>query len=76
MATILINSIVRETEKAILVNCPVSWNANAPRNKDLWFPKSVFNKVGDRVAEVADWFINKAEITNSFHGYYMYFKTL
>jgi hypothetical protein len=72
---ILINNIERETEKAMLINCPVTWADNM-HQKSLWFPKSVIEVVSDRVAEVKDWFINKTEAANAFHGYQMHFETL
>lgn len=37
--------IVRETEKAVLIETLVSWNMAKPHKKELWLPKSVVVKV-------------------------------
>lgn len=41
MTTIFINSVERESEKAMLLNVNVSFNANTPKPRSIWFPKSV-----------------------------------
>lgn len=71
---IFINNVERESEKAMLVNCPVSWNANYYK-RSFWMPKSVISFINDNktIIEVADWFINKLAGQNAFHGYPMRF---
>lgn len=77
------NAIVKETEKAILLNVMVSWNGNT-RDKDIWFPKSLVSFVTFTDSEgkrrtnaiVPDWFIRKTESANAFHGYAMRFETI
>lgn len=75
-ANIFINNIARETEKALLVNCNVSFNANAPKAREIWMPKSVCgrtNKAGTML-EVEQWFLDKLSEQNAFHGYRMNFE--
>jgi len=77
MATnIIINGIAKESEKAICLICLVSYNANAPKERNIWMPKSVCKVVNEHVAEVADWFLAKTRDENAFHGYRMNFETL
>ncbi len=73
---IIYNSIVKESEKAICLNVPVSYNANAPKGRDIWMPKSLCTIFSERVAVVEDWFLAKLSEQNSFHGYRMNFETL
>lgn len=75
-ANIIINGITKETEKAICINCPVSYNANAPKGRDIWMPKSVCEIVNEQVAAVEDWFLAKLSEQNAFHGYRMNFETI
>lgn len=73
---IKVNSITKETEKAICVNVEVCWNNGNGKSKDIWFPKStceIINVNGEIHAVVADWMMNKTCIANTFHGYQMYF---
>jgi len=73
---IIYNSIVKESEKAICLNVPVSYNANAPKGRDIWMPKSLCTIFSERVAVVEDWFLAKLSEQNAFHGYRMNFETL
>lgn len=75
-ANICINNIVKESEKAILLNVPVSYNANAPKGRDIWMPKSLCSIVNEHVALVEDWFLTKLSEQNAFHGYRMNFEIL
>lgn len=71
--TIIINSIKKESEKAILVSLPVTWNSNM-HVKEMWFPKSVVSEMTMRTMDVKTWFIEKQEDANAFHGYKMRFE--
>jgi len=71
--TINIESVVKETAKAILLLCPVTWGNGSTRMKEIWFPKSVVKSVEGRSADVADWFVHKTEQANTFNGYIMSF---
>lgn len=73
---IYINNITKESEKAICINCPVSYNDNAPKGRDIWMPKSVCKITAEHIAEVADWFLAKTSEQNAFHGYRMNFETI
>ncbi|MCR5352399.1 MAG: hypothetical protein K6E35_07925 [Bacteroidales bacterium] len=73
---IIINGIVKESEKAICINAPVSYNANAPKGRDIWMPKSVASVISERIAVVEDWFLAKLSEQNAFRGYRMNFETL
>ena len=69
---VIFNKIERETEKAYLINFPVSWNANIhPRS--FWIPKScvMFYK---QTIGIADFLIRKLERDNAFKGYEMRFE--
>ena len=69
--TTTFNTIVRETEKAFLVNLPVRWADNCyPR--EFWFPKSVATIMGNMI-EIKDWFADKMSKENAYHGYQMNF---
>jgi len=68
---VIFNQIEKETEKAIMVNLPVSWNSNChPRS--FWFPKSCV-KMYKQTMEIATWMVEKMEKENAFHGYRMEF---
>lgn len=54
MTTIFINSVERESEKAMLLNVNVSFNANTPKPRSIWFPKSVIESINGSTAEVKD----------------------
>jgi predicted transcriptional regulator YheO len=73
--TIFINNIEKETEKALCINCDVTFNDNGFKARNIWFPKSVCQVVGEHIAEVEDWFILKVRQQNAFHGYLMTFNT-
>ena len=73
---IFTHEIVKETAKAVLVAVMVSWGEGAPREKQLWIPKSVIVSLREfnaekQVLEVKSWFIQKTESENAFHGYQM-----
>lgn len=68
---VLFNNIERETEKAMLINLPVSWNDNV-HARSFWFPKSCI-KVYQNTVEIATFIIEKMERENAFHGYQMSF---
>ena len=71
---IAFDRIERETEKAMLITAPVSWNGNMHR-KNFWFPKSVIEEVeNDKCMKVSTWFIDKLSKENAFKGYNMYFE--
>ena len=70
---ILIDGIERESEKAVLVKCPVSWNANM-QTRSFWFPKSCV-KVHERTMEVATFLLEKLSRDKAFKGYQMTFET-
>ena len=67
------NLIKRETEKAICLECRVSWGNGGNHVKELWFPKSQVTEMDKKqnIAYVNCWFVNKVEEQNSFHGYLM-----
>lgn len=73
---IVIESIARETEKAILVEAKVSYNDNLPKARTFWMPKSLVEMCEDsRLLKVEDWFLKKLSFENAFHGYHMEFNT-
>lgn len=72
---IFINKVEKETEKAICLNCDVTFNDNGYKARNIWFPKSVCSVVGEGIAEVEDWFLQKVSEQNAFHGYLMSFNT-
>lgn len=69
---ILIGSIEQESEKALKIDTIVKWSGSE-RHKSFWFPKSICKQIRKEAFEVQDWFINKLECENCFHGYFMYF---
>ena len=69
---VLFNYVEKETEKAILVNLPVSWNANIYARK-FWLPKSCV-KMYQHTMDIATWMVEKMEKENAFHGYTMSFE--
>jgi len=70
---VIFNNIEKETEKAVLVNLPVSWNMNM-HPKSIWFPKSCVKFYDGRTMAVATFLIEKLERENAFHGYAMRFE--
>lgn len=62
--------VLRETEKALLIEIKVCWNYNKWVARSFWFPKSVVTLNGEAI-EVATWFANKLCDKNTFHGYKM-----
>ena len=72
--TIFTNGISKESDKAILVKCLVSYNANANKEREIWMPKSVTANVTSNTIDVEDWFLNKLSSANAFHGYRMTFE--
>lgn len=73
--SIFFNSIVKETAKAVLVSVNVYFNANAPKAREMWMPKSVIVSQTESLLEVKSWFIEKQMNENAFHGYRMNFET-
>ncbi len=73
---IVVNRIVKETEKATCFNITVSWGEGKWIDKDIWFPKSaveVFEVNGDTHIAAADWIVAKISTQNAFKGYRMNF---
>lgn len=71
---IIYDKIERETEKAMQITAPVSWNGSMHR-KTFWFPKSVVAEIeNDKCMRVSTWFIDKLSNQNAFKGYRMYFE--
>lgn len=66
------NKVEKETEKAIMVNLPVSWNGNM-QPKTFWFPKSCV-MIHNQTISIASFLIEKLERENTFHGYRMSFE--
>lgn len=73
--SIFINNIVKETAKAVLVSLNVHYNANAPKAREMWMPKSVIVSQSENLMEIKSWFIEKQMNDNAFHGYRMNFET-
>lgn len=69
---VIFNKIEKETEKAIMVNLPVSWNCNM-HPKSFWFPKSCV-MIHEKTMSIATFLIEKLERENAFHGYEMRFE--
>lgn len=69
--TTTFNTIVRETEKAMLINLPVNWADNV-HPREFWFPKSVVTIMGNMI-EIKDWFAEKMSKENTYNGYRMNF---
>ena len=70
--TIIKATEVKETEKAILLNCLVSWGSSKAREKQIWFPKSVVNaKINKETYDIKTWFCDKLSEQNTFKGYRM-----
>lgn len=68
------NAIEKETEKAMLIEAPVSWAGNM-HTKSFWFPKSVIVEIENaRCMKVKTWFIDKLSEQKAFNGYRMYFE--
>lgn len=70
--TTTINTIVRETERAMLINLPVNWADNCYA-REFWFPKSVVSVLNAKTIEIKDWFAEKMSKENTYNGYRMYF---
>lgn len=64
-------NVKRETEKAILVSLPVSWNSNY-YERQFWFPKSCVEMYKDTMA-IATFLVGKMGQEYAYHGYMMYF---
>lgn len=64
-------NVERETEKAILVSLPVSWNDNS-YERQFWFPKSCVEMFKDTMA-IATFLVDKLGKENEYHGYMMRF---
>ena len=69
---VIFNQIEKETEKAVLVNLPVSWNCNM-HPKSFWFPKSCI-MFHNQTMSIATFLVEKLERENAFHGYAMCFE--
>lgn len=67
---VAIKGVEKETEKAVLVMLPVSWNENM-YVRSFWFPKSCV-KMHEESMEVAAFLISKLENENAFNGYKMH----
>lgn len=77
-SSIVINSVGRQTEKAIQVNTSVNWGDGGARPKDIWVPKSTIgritkNKNGSLTLEMKKSMANSISKNNSFKGYPMEF---
>lgn len=66
-------SKVKESEKAVLLTVKVNWNWGESKERDLWFPKSVIEKMTEDMVVVADWFVSKTKKSYTFKGYEMNF---
>lgn len=73
---ILYNSIERESEKAVLIDCPVSWGDGKTHSRSFWFPKSCIRIYSERGVQVATFLIEKLMQQNAFKGYRMKFEEL
>jgi HSP20 family molecular chaperone IbpA len=62
-------TIVRETEKAVLVNAQFHLCDGEPRGTQIWFPKSRIEIDGESI-KVEAWLLNakEDEISARFHG--------
>lgn len=75
--SIVVNSIEKETEKAIMVSVQVCWNEGATKAKNIWFPKkhvdmSVFSDT-NKVVCIPDWLERRICAENAWNGYHMEF---
>lgn len=69
---ILINSVERETEKAVKVAFPVAWGRKT-HERSFWIPKSLVKIINEKSIQIAQWFIDRLSYENSFNGYDMFF---
>lgn len=68
------NRVEKETEKAMLVEAPVTWADNM-HTRSFWFPKSVIIEIeNERCIKVKSWFIDKLSEQEAYKGYRMYFE--
>lgn len=77
-SSIVINSIGKQTEKAMQVNVSVNWGSGSTHQKDIWVPKSTISKVtknmsGNMTLEMKKSMANSISNNNSFKGYPMEF---
>jgi len=72
MKTVINATLVKETEKALLLNCCVSYNDNCSF-RQLWFPKSACEQRSEDRFACDQWIISKNERANAFKGYLMQF---
>lgn len=73
---IVINSIEKESEKALLINVTVNWNEGNWHQRSFWMPKSAIELIkvkGEQHAMVEDWLLQKLRENNAFNGYPMAF---
>lgn len=72
--TIHTNGIVKESEKALCIRCVVRWSATN-YTRDFWIPKSLVRSVyaEGKLADIANFILNKMEVANTFKGYQMWF---
>ena len=76
MHYVKIESIDRQTEKAIQVTAKVNWNGGTPKSKQLWFPKSSVKNVNkSMMMGVSSKMFNAKRYEGSFKGYTMNFQT-
>lgn len=77
-SSIVINSIGRQTEKAVQVNTTVNWGSGVGRQKDIWVPKSTIanitkNPGGSMTLNMKKSMAQSISLNNSFKGYPMEF---
>lgn len=77
-SSIVINSIGRQTEKAVQVNTTVNWGSGGGRQKDIWVPKSTIanitkNPGGSMTLNMKKSMAQSISLNNSFKGYPMEF---
>lgn len=68
---VTIYNIVRESDKAVMINMPVTWNDNMT-TRSFWFPKSCIEIEGKTMI-VAMFLLDKLSKENAYNGYRMYF---
>jgi hypothetical protein len=77
-SSIVINSIGKQTEKAMQVNVGVNWGSGSTHQKDIWVPKSTIgsitkNKSGSMTLNMKKSMAQSISNNNSFKGYPMEF---
>lgn len=76
-SSIVINSIGRQTEKAMQVNVSVNWGSGNTRPKDIWVPKSTIQNVTQQgktlTLNMKKSMAQSISNNNSFKGYPMEF---